>query len=165
MVRVRDSRLQKEHECGRSKLGAAGRRNVGVSSQEPPSDEWAKNPALRFLIVGLGNTAAGLTLILAFKHGLGFNDIHSNLLGYAVMLPIAFLLNRRWTFQHEGDGCTAFVRYLLTLGAAYAMNLGVVVMLTKLSTPGDWAQVFGVLVYAAVGFFGSRYFAFRTQTR
>lgn len=123
-----------------------------------------KNSALRFLIVGLGNTAAGVALILTFKHALGFNDVHSNLLGYAIMLPLAFLLHRRWVFNHEGNGSTAFVRYLLTLGAAYAMNLGVLVMLTKLSTPGDLAQVFGVLVYAAVGYFGSRYFAFRSHT-
>jgi len=138
---------------------------VKASSQDRLPGDWAKNSALRFLIVGLGNTAAGLTLIFTFKHALGFDDIHANLLGYAIVLPVAFLLNRRWTFNHEGEGSTAFVRYLLTLGTAYAMNLGAVVALIKLSTPGDLAQVFGVAIYAAVGFFGSRYFAFGTHDR
>lgn len=124
-----------------------------------------RNFALRYLIVGLGNTAAGLTCIFTFKHAFGFDDVCSNLLGYVVVLPVAFLLNRKWTFNHDGDGSTAFVRYLLTLGTAYALNLVVVVMLTELSTPGDLAQVLGVLVYAAVGFLGSRHFAFGIDTR
>lgn len=120
---------------------------------------------LRFLLVGVVNTVAGLTLILAAKALLGWGDLASNVFGYACGLVLSFVLNRNWSFGHRGAVRPALLRFLAVFLAAYLANLATVFGLRDLAGIDAYlAQTAGVLPYTALFYLGSRLIVFRNET-
>jgi len=116
---------------------------------------------VRFLSVGLVNTGIGLSCIWAAMYFLGLNEIVSNLIGYAVGLLVSFTLNRTWTFAHAGPWAGSLSRWLLLFVVAYSGNLATVTALYRLAGMNAYlAQAFGIMVYTAISFVGSRYYVF-----
>lgn len=117
---------------------------------------------LRFLLVGLANTAVGLGSIWALIGLAGWNDVPANATGYAVGLTCSFLLNRRWTFAHRGPVWPALWRFLLVFGVAYAANLACMFTLRDaLGMDRYLAHAVATVPYTLLFFVGSRLFAFR----
>ena len=59
---------------------------------------------------------------------------------------------------------SSFLRYLLVLAVAYAVNLVTVLFVqSRFDLNNYLAQAMGIIPYALIGFLGSRYFAFRSQ--
>jgi len=116
---------------------------------------------VKFLSVGIVNTAIGLTIIYSLKWGMGWGDVGANLLGYTVCIFLGFLLNGRWTFGISKLKITHFFRYLLVMIVAYLMNLAVVlVSINMMNIHGDYAQLFGVPVFTLTSFFLCRIMVF-----
>lgn len=117
----------------------------------------------RYLGVGLLNTAFGLALIFALKAFAGMGDVAANAGGYGIALFLGFALHRRWTFRHRGGVPATLARYLAVLAVSYFLNLAaVLVAVGVFHVHGNLAQVLGALVYAVVGYAGSRQVAFAT---
>ena len=117
---------------------------------------------LRFLAVGVVNTLVGLGTTYALMGLAGFGEAPANAGGYAVGLTCSFLLNRRWTFAHEGPVLPALLRFGLVFGVAYLANLATVLTAVRgLGLNPYLAQALGVPPYTALFYLGSRYFAFR----
>jgi len=103
---------------------------------------------LRFGVVGLFNTALGLGVIFGAKAFLGLGDLAANLLGYGLGLVSSFVLNRSWTFRHEGRAAAAFWRFGIAFVAAYALNLVTVFGLRDAAAMNSYlAQACGVITY------------------
>jgi putative flippase GtrA len=116
---------------------------------------------VRFAVVGVANTIAGLALIFACKALLGLGDAAANFIGYAIALLLGFAWNKRWTFEWSGPAAGALGRYLLVLLAAYLANLCVTMLALRVMHVDSYlAQAAGVLPYAITGYLGSRFFAF-----
>jgi putative flippase GtrA len=116
---------------------------------------------VRFVLVGLSNTAIGLLVIFACKGYLGLGDIESNLLGYGMGILLGFALNKHWTFGHVGRMGPAFARYLLVLALAYVVNLATTVYAIDILALNSYvAHAIGVIPYGITGYLGSRHFAF-----
>lgn len=119
---------------------------------------------LRFLAVGLVNTAVGLGMIFALKALAGWGDIQANIAGYAAGLVTSFVLNRRWTFMHDGDWSGALLRFVAVFAIAYAANL-----LLLLHLRDGWgvnaylAHALATVPYTLLFFAGSRWFAFKSR--
>lgn len=80
---------------------------------------------LRFLCVGLANTAVGYSVILL---GLWFGagDYAANAAGYMVGLTLSYQLNRRWTFAATSSASKSqAVRFGIAVLTAYGVNVGV----------------------------------------
>ena len=120
---------------------------------------------LRFAVVGVGNTAVGLSLIWVAWHRWGWADLAANAFGYAGGFMVSFVLHRGWTFRHRGHAGASLARFALVMMTAYAVNL-VVLASTRAAWPdaGFWPQVLAVLAYAATCFVGSQWWAFREST-
>lgn len=115
----------------------------------------------RFAIVGLANTVAGLSVIFACKAVLGANDVVSNVIGYSFAVLLGFTLNKRWTFQHDGEAGLAFARYLLVLALAYAANLVTTLFAIDVLHLNSYvAQAAGIVPYTLTGYTGGRWFVF-----
>lgn len=118
---------------------------------------------IRFLIVGCVNTFACFAVIFGVKILFGLGDIVANVLGYVVGLVVSFLLNRRWTFQHDGPVMPVVVRFVCVFAIAYVTNLGTVLTLIEWGGVNSYmAQAYGGIVYTATFFFLSRVYAFRS---
>ncbi len=115
---------------------------------------------LRFGVVGLLNTFAGLAIIYAAKGFFGAGDVQANATGYGAGMLLSFGLNRRWTFGHRGDAAPAFLRFAAVLGMAYFSNLLTVLSALSLGVGGYAAQALGVIPYAAIAYFGSKHVVF-----
>lgn len=117
---------------------------------------------LRFVLVGLANTVAGLATIYSAKYFFGLGDVTANSLGYGLGLMLGFLLNASWTFLYRGSYLHACGLYLLAFGVSYAVNLGVVLILIDgFGTNGYLAQAAGVPFYTLCFFVSCQLVVFR----
>jgi len=121
-----------------------------------------RGQVLRFLVVGLANTLVGLGAIWLLIGLAGWTDLQANAAGYAVGLCFSFVLNRRWTFAHQGDWRPALWRFLLVFAVAYGANLLAMMALRDgLQVNRYVAHALATVPYTAIFFLGSRLFAFR----
>jgi putative flippase GtrA len=116
---------------------------------------------VRFILVGIANTFAGLLVIYALKWLFAMPDVPANLLGYAVGLGVSFFLNARWTFSFRGGLASRLPHFLLVTAIGYGANLAVVCAALNLAVNGYLAQAAGVAPYALTTYLGSRLFVFR----
>jgi putative flippase GtrA len=117
----------------------------------------------RFLSVGVANTVVGLGTIWALIGWGGWADGPANLAGYMVGLVCSFVLNRRWTFAHEGSWWPALCRFVLVFAVAYAANLVAFFALRDgFSVNPYLAHALATVPYTLLFFIGSRLFAFRS---
>lgn len=118
--------------------------------------------AVRYIIVGIANTAVGLLAIFGFSHFFGFDPISANLLGYCLGLALGFLLNRAWTFADLRDVRHSVHAYLLAVFISYLANLSIVILGTKiLELQTLFIQVMGAIVYSTTLFLLCRSHVFR----
>jgi putative flippase GtrA len=117
--------------------------------------------AVRFGMVGVINTLAGLSVIYGLMFFTATSAEMANAAGYGVGFTISFSLNKKWTFGHAGKSRDAFLRYAGLAAACYFVNLGVLMMCIH-----EWGvnryigQIFGAASYTTCMFVGSRAFVF-----
>lgn len=127
---------------------------LAISMENLPS-------SIRFVCVGLSNTALSLAVIWIALKIVHLSDLQANVIGYVIGILWSFVLNRSWTFRHRGRISTGFVRFALVCGTAYAANVLVLTSLaSRVGSGVFWTQIAGMVVYAGVSYLGSRYFAF-----
>lgn len=123
---------------------------------------WSKE-LVRYIIVGLINTAGGLAIIYLCM-ALGLGDVTANLIGYAVGFAISFFLNGKWTFRRASLSHVEFAWFVSVVVIAYLVNLGTMLYTRDgLNLGSVVAQMAGVVAYAAVGYFGMKFVAFRVR--
>lgn len=119
---------------------------------------------IKYLFVGVANTLVGLGTIYLAMYFLRLEIVQANALGYSVGILLSFALNKAWTFNSNDHVIYSFLRYLLVLAVAYIANLATVLFSNSHFGLNPYvAQALGIIPYTAIGFMGSRYFAFRTQ--
>lgn len=121
-----------------------------------------KNSLVRFLVVGLLNTAVGLGSIFLLKLLLGMGDVAANVCGYGLGLCVSFVLNRKWTFSHDGAWLSAALRFLLVFAVAYAVNLLTMLFLRDTVGLNSYlCHLLSMVPYTVLFYLGSRTFAFK----
>lgn len=111
--------------------------------------------ALRYGVVGLGNTAVGYTVILA-SHAAGCSLLVANLLGFGFGLVVSYLGNRAWTFGRSGLGLREVPAYAAVVAASFVLNYLSLLGLLHVGLPFPAAQAVGIAVYSATLFLGLR---------
>ena len=108
---------------------------------------------VKFASVGVLNTIICLIIIYSLKWRLQWGDVSANLIGYVVCIVLGFVLNGRWTFGKSVLKTRHMLGYLLVVGVAYLMNLGVMLFFIRvLDVPGDYAQLIGAPVFTLTSF-------------
>jgi putative flippase GtrA len=119
---------------------------------------------LKFLTVGLCNTAIGLSVIFAAKALFGIGDLAANVLGYGVGIAASFALNRQWTFRNRGRVMPALWRFFAAFAVAYSLNLIVVFGLRDgLYVNPYVAQALGIVPYTIFLYIVSARYVFPVQ--
>jgi putative flippase GtrA len=121
----------------------------------------ARRP-VRFALVGIVNSLAGLAVIYLCKLAVGLGDVASNMVGYGVGLAVSFVLNSAWTFQYRGAMIPAALRYVLVFLVSYGANLALVLhLIDAWSVDSYVAQAAGILPYTLVFYALSKAVVFR----
>jgi putative flippase GtrA len=117
----------------------------------------------RYAVVGLTSNAVGYLLYLLLTYaGMGHKTTMTLL--YAVGVAQTFYFNRRWSFSHDGQVSSAFVRYLTAYALGYVFNLAVLMILVdRWGWPHQWVQGVMIFVLAGMLFLMQRYWVFRSR--
>lgn len=115
----------------------------------------------RYVVVGVISNAVGYLLYLVLTAA-GMEHKAAMTLLYAIGLAQTFVFNRRWSFEHRGEGGRALLRYLAAYGFGYVVNLAALVLFVdRLGLPHQWVQAGMVVVLAGMLFLLQRYWVFR----
>ena len=118
--------------------------------------------AFRYLIVGAANTLVGLLVIYFGMYVVKLSNIAANALGYGAGMILGFVLNKHWTFNHQGPVVPAIAKFMTVVAIAYAANLITVLLSADYMQLNSYlAQALGIIPYTLIGYTGSRFFAFR----
>jgi putative flippase GtrA len=72
-----------------------------------------------------------------------------------------FLFNKRWTFEDKGEQRTAFLRYCISYGLGYIINLSVLyLMVDKLGFPHQVIQLATMVLLAVLLFLLQKFWVF-----
>jgi len=116
---------------------------------------------VRYSLVGL---TSNLLLYLAFL-GLtaaGMEHKIAMTLLYAVGVAQTFIFNKRWSFRHGGMHGPAFMRYCISYGLGYAVNLlALLVLVDRMGYPHEIVQGVMVLSLAVMLFLLQKFWVFR----
>jgi putative flippase GtrA len=120
--------------------------------------------AMRFLLVGVANTAVGLLVVVSCAQWFGWPPFAANGAGYAAGLGFGFILNRGWTFGDRRQVTITAPRYLMSFALSYAANAAVLAAGLDLALSAPVAQMLALSTYSVVFFLLSRYFVFTAGT-
>lgn len=115
---------------------------------------------LRYAVTGLAaNGALYAAYLLLIARGLGHKTAMT--ITYFTSVLCTFILNRRWTFTHEGAMRAALIRYVATYAIGYALNLiALAVAVDVLGLPPQWAMAALIVISAALIFLAQKYWVF-----
>ena len=117
---------------------------------------------LRYATVGLVSNGVGFLLYLALTAAGMEHKIAMTLL-YVLGVVQTFLFNKRWSFKHGGMHGPAFVRYCISYGLGYVLNLVVlIVFVDRFGYPHQIVQGVMVLSLAVMLFLLQKFWVFRT---
>ncbi|MDR1779494.1 MAG: GtrA family protein [Tannerella sp.] len=78
--------------------------------------------AVKFGVVGVGNTLLTLLVIWIMTKLLGCADLPSNFTGYVIGLINSYLWNRMWTFHSKADWLKSALRFLGVFAVCYVLQ-------------------------------------------
>lgn len=116
---------------------------------------------LRFAVAGLGVTlfAAGVYLLVAMR--LHVAPLAANTVSTLCGVGVGYVVHSRWSFRAEGDHAAQVVKFLVTAGAAFALNSFWVWLAVHAFHLPAWTPVTG-MVFATplASFAANRYWVF-----
>jgi len=120
-----------------------------------------KNSFSIYLFIGIINTIIGYFIIFTlmwFK----FSPELSNFIGYFVSIFLSFYLNERYNFKSGVKYSKGLIKFFISMGIAYLLNLGCVVVSIEIFKINSYfAQILGGVVYTLTGYLLSKFFVFR----
>lgn len=123
-----------------------------------------RHSIVKFASVGVINTLLTLLIIFSLKSLLDVADASANFIGYLAGLSCSFILNKRWTFTHEGSALAALLRFFMVFALSYSLNIILVLSSIRWGVNEYLAHLTGIPVYSLTFYYGCRYFAFRPSS-
>ncbi|MBB1127106.1 GtrA family protein [Thiospirillum jenense] len=118
----------------------------------------------RYAIVGIISNAIGYLLYLLLT-SVGIGHKLAMTLLYVIGVLQTFYFNRNWSFKHQGESRSAFLRYLVSYALGYLLNLSVLYIAVDLFGLSHQIVQGGMIVTLALMLFLlQKYWVFVTQT-
>lgn len=118
----------------------------------------------RFLFVGIF-TNISLYLVYLYITFQGIDHKYAMSIVYIAGVIMGFMLNRKWTFRHQGHISKVFIRYILLYFFGYFFNLGGLFMLVDVyGYPHQFVQLGLAILMAFMFFFVQRIWVFPKTT-
>ena len=119
--------------------------------------------AIKYGIVGVGNTVITAVVIWRMMKLLGCSDIVSNIVGYAAGVLNSFIWNKQWTFKGSSTGWTkGAVRFTIAFIICYALQYGLVLILnSRLTIDHYYNHLIGMAFYTVINFLVNKFYTFK----
>lgn len=115
---------------------------------------------LRYTIIGLGSN---IIIYLAYLALTEINIGHKTAMTvlYVAGIGQTFILNRTWSFRHEGGLHGAFARYVASYGLGYLLNFSVLwLAVDQLGMPHQIVQGVMIIIVALMIFVLQKFWVF-----
>jgi putative flippase GtrA len=128
-----------------------------------PIDGATGRQFMRFATVGLAaNAALYLGYLLLTSQGIEHKAAMT--ITYCAGVSCTFVLQRRWTFAHDGDARAALLRYLALYAAAYVFQLAALtVAVDSLALPHAWVMAVLIPINAILIFAAQKFWVFSAK--
>jgi putative flippase GtrA len=136
--------------------------------------------AVKFGIVGGGNTLLSLAVIWFMTKKFGCTEAFSNFAGYLIGLINSFFLNRMWTFESKNNMFRSAVKFFSVFAVCYLLQLSVLLLLNhhcpynpplySLFEPVVrilkidalfYIQIISMIIYTVTNFLINKYYTFK----
>lgn len=118
--------------------------------------------AIKFGIVGVGNTLITALVIWIMLKVCGFSDYVSNITGYGIGVLNSFVWNRCWTFHSAAGWRRSAVRFGIVFGISYLFQLGVLFVLNATSGIDPYYnQLLAMVFYTIANFILNKVYTFK----
>jgi putative flippase GtrA len=127
---------------------------------------------LRFLLVGLINTAVGLSTTLILLNIFNFSFWYATFIGNGIGTIISYTLNRSYTFGSKATHTKSIILFVIVVLCSYFISytcgnfLAFYVGLKWITLPYSYVENTAVLIgnglYTITNYFGQRYFVFKS---
>jgi len=136
--------------------------------------------ALKFGVVGIGNTLLTLIIIWLMVEKLAFSAIPSNVTGYAAGIICSYFFNKQWTFKSTIGWKKSAIRFFLVCAICYLIQFSVLLILShffadnpplysffrpvldvfKIS-PSYYIHIFAMVFYTLFNFLLNKFYTFK----
>lgn len=122
---------------------------------------------LKFIVVGIVNTAVGTAVMFALYNIAGLDYWISSASNYIVGSIISYILNRKITFQNKDKVSKTLAKFVINIVICYGISYGLAkpIVLMLLSSSSQKAQdnismLVGMGLFTLLNYLGQRLFAF-----
>lgn len=118
--------------------------------------------AIKYGIVGAGNTLITAVVIWVMMKVLGCSAVASNVVGYAAGVLNSFIWNKQWTFQSHAGWRKSAVRFGLVFAVCYLLQLALLCGLEAMA-PIDayYNQLIAMAFYTVINFILNKVYTFK----
>lgn len=133
---------------------------------------------LRFLIVGVINTAVGTAVMFGLYNLAGLHEWGkvgywlSTIGNYTVGSVVSFFLNKHFTFKNKEKGKAVVIRFVVNIAVCMTLAYGIAQKaveaalaetLLSQQMQGNISMLVGMVLFVLLNYFGQRFFAFRKR--
>ena len=126
---------------------------------------------LKFVLVGLINTAVGTIIMFVLYNFFHCNYWISSASNYVVGSAVSYYLNKHYTFQNNEKNWRIVVRFILNIAVCYLVAYGIakpvarnVLSNTTKSIQENGAMIVGMGLFVLLNYLGQRFFAFHQNS-
>lgn len=125
---------------------------------------------LKFIIVGIANTAFGMGIMFLFYNLFHFNYWVSSASNYIFGSILSYFLNKYFTFQNKSKDKRIIFRFVINITICYIVAYGVAQPVIKIlfntfpkGTQDNIAMLAGTVFFVGLNYLGQRFWAFKKE--
>ena len=122
----------------------------------------------KFILVGIFNTLVGMAIMFGLYNLEGASYWVSSAANYIFVSILSYVLNKKFTFRHEGRVVQSGIRFAVNIAVCYLLAYGIAkpCALTLLegcsqALQENVAMLIGMCLFTGMNYLGQRLFVFR----
>ncbi|MDO4546105.1 MAG: GtrA family protein [Bacillota bacterium] len=122
---------------------------------------------LKFLSIGVLNTLLGTAIMFCLYNIFGCSYWVSSAANYILVSILSYVLNKKFTFRHQGETLKSGVRFAMNIAVCYFMAYGIAKPLviwvmgrSPIYLQENVAMLVGMCIFTGLNYIGQRFFVF-----
>ena len=131
-------------------------------------DKILNNTFLKFAAVGVLNTAVGTAIMFGLYNLAGASYWVSSAANYILASILSYVLNKKFTFRHEGEVVQSGIRFAVNIAVCYFIAYGAAKPCVATVMEGfsksiqeNTAMLLGMCIFVVLNYFGQKMFVFK----
>ena len=131
-------------------------------------DKILNNTFIKFAAVGILNTLVGSVIMFGLYNLAGASYWVSSAANYILASILSYVLNKKFTFRHEGEVVQSGIRFALNIAVCYFVAYGAakpcaawVLDGLSRSIQDNTAMLIGMCIFVLLNYLGQKLFVFK----